>query len=491
MDFVTGSSGTTDKVIEAILDPGMYYIMIDTWPSPTCIPAFDLTIDLGPSADIQPADFDFGTVNEGDNGSDVMDVTNTGGGSLDYEIDVVYYPPREIDGAYVEALDSYKPGMTMDITFHAANASSDAEWIDEIVLYFPLECDVITSTDFEVVGQTRYLEYEGQTGPGATVVYWNWDGGYGNMYSSDEALATVTIAFDPEKADDISMMYTMSGDDWGDPPHDITGYLTIPVADPFTSWLTCSPTSGSVSGGMTDNVDVMWDATGLPNDTYDADIVVDHNGGKGQAIVPATMTVTNGDSKCKAAPDPAYIYYKYAFDPIDMTVYVGNFNAPYTAADVATLNVNGRPATIVGTAPGIPGFAGDVVEATFAAAPFLGDYGGPIGLVSRNFTCDGTFGDASTFDAKGKVNLYGKSAASGGKAWIVPPDEVLLHGDADLSGELDIDDAVTMIEVIFVGGQVFGPLTICDCDCTHSVDIDDVVYMVQYIFNNGPFPCQD
>jgi hypothetical protein len=380
--------------------------------------------------------------------------------------------------------------MTMDIEFHAVNASSDAEWIDEIVLYFPTGCDVIGSTDFDVVGATRYLAYDGSTGDGAAVTYWNWDGGYGNMYSTDEALATVTIAFAPDKADDITMMYTMSGDDWGSPPHDITGYLTIPVADPFTSWLVCTPTSGSAPGSVTDPIDVAWDATGLPNDTYDADIVVTHNGNKGEDIVPATITVTGGDSKAKIAPDPAYIYYKYAFDPISLSVFVGHFNPPYTAADVATVTVNGRPATVVGVTTH-PSFTGDVVEATFASAPFLDDYGAPVETVTKNFDAAGTFTDASAFNAKGKVNLIGKSAASGGKAWIVPPDMVLLHGDADLSGFIDIDDAVRAIEVIFVGGQILGPLTIVDCDCSHTVDIDDVVYLVQYIFNNGPFPCHD
>jgi hypothetical protein len=41
--FVTGSAATP-RVIEELLAPGTYYIMIDTWPSPFCIPDFDLTI---------------------------------------------------------------------------------------------------------------------------------------------------------------------------------------------------------------------------------------------------------------------------------------------------------------------------------------------------------------------------------------------------------------------------------------------------------------
>jgi hypothetical protein len=39
----TGSSGVRSMFGVALM-PGSYYIMVDTWPSPTCIPAFNLTI---------------------------------------------------------------------------------------------------------------------------------------------------------------------------------------------------------------------------------------------------------------------------------------------------------------------------------------------------------------------------------------------------------------------------------------------------------------
>ncbi|MEE9555233.1 MAG: GEVED domain-containing protein [candidate division Zixibacteria bacterium] len=45
IDFETGYSGSTPKVMIVYLDPGTYYIMVDTWPSPDCIPVFNLTID--------------------------------------------------------------------------------------------------------------------------------------------------------------------------------------------------------------------------------------------------------------------------------------------------------------------------------------------------------------------------------------------------------------------------------------------------------------
>jgi hypothetical protein len=44
IDTDTGSSGVRNIV--ATLDPGTYYVMVDTWPSPNCIPYFDLTITV-------------------------------------------------------------------------------------------------------------------------------------------------------------------------------------------------------------------------------------------------------------------------------------------------------------------------------------------------------------------------------------------------------------------------------------------------------------
>jgi hypothetical protein len=47
----TGSSGTTVKTTGCQhLEPGLYYVQVDTWPSPNCIPSFDLTVDLCPGA---------------------------------------------------------------------------------------------------------------------------------------------------------------------------------------------------------------------------------------------------------------------------------------------------------------------------------------------------------------------------------------------------------------------------------------------------------
>jgi len=64
-----------------------------------------------------------------------------------------------------------------------------------------------------------------------------------------------------------------------------------------------------------------------------------------------------------------------------------------------------------------------------------------------------------------------------------------LCGDADASGEVDIDDVVYLIAYIFAGGPAPAPIESGDTDCSGGVDIDDVVYLISYIFGGGNSPC--
>ncbi len=65
------------------------------------------------------------------------------------------------------------------------------------------------------------------------------------------------------------------------------------------------------------------------------------------------------------------------------------------------------------------------------------------------------------------------------------------RGDANGSGEIDIDDIVYIIAYIFQAGPAPVPeLAAGDPNCQSGVDIDDIVYLVAYIFQAGPPPCQ-
>ena len=64
-----------------------------------------------------------------------------------------------------------------------------------------------------------------------------------------------------------------------------------------------------------------------------------------------------------------------------------------------------------------------------------------------------------------------------------------LCGDADVSGDVDIDDVVYLIAYIFSGGPPPDPIEAGDVDCSGDADIDDVVYLIAYIFSGGNSPC--
>lgn len=85
-----------------------------------------------------------------------------------------------------------------------------------------------------------------------------------------------------------------------------------------------------------------------------------------------------------------------------------------------------------------------------------------------------------------------------GKGSIVPAyddcgaQDVILFdyicGDANESDQVDIDDAVFMLQCIFV--DCLGiPLERLDVTCDGVLDIDDVVHVIAYIFAGGPQPC--
>jgi hypothetical protein len=62
-------------------------------------------------------------------------------------------------------------------------------------------------------------------------------------------------------------------------------------------------------------------------------------------------------------------------------------------------------------------------------------------------------------------------------------------GDANISGGVDIDDIVYVIEYIFAGGFSPIPYESANADCSGGVDIDDIVYLITYVFGGGPAPC--
>jgi hypothetical protein len=72
---------------------------------------------------------------------------------------------------------------------------------------------------------------------------------------------------------------------------------------------------------------------------------------------------------------------------------------------------------------------------------------------------------------------------------VANPTASYVCGDANSSGDVDIDDVVYEITFIFSGGPAPVPYLFGDANCSTFVDIDDVVYLITYIFSGGNWPC--
>jgi len=64
-----------------------------------------------------------------------------------------------------------------------------------------------------------------------------------------------------------------------------------------------------------------------------------------------------------------------------------------------------------------------------------------------------------------------------------------LCGDVDNSGMIDIDDAIYLINFVYMGGPMPVPTESGDVNCDGGIDLLDIVRIVNYLFRGGSAPC--
>lgn len=105
-------------------------------------------------------------------------------------------------------------------------------------------------------------------------------------------------------------------------------------------WLVANPVSGSVDQGESETLTLSFDSTGLSSNTYNAWVVIAHDGSGNSGIVPVTLDVTGGAS----GVDTPLVFalngnYPNPFNP--MTII--SFSLPQEAhTSVQVLDVRGR-----------------------------------------------------------------------------------------------------------------------------------------------------
>ncbi len=189
-------------------------------------------------------------------------------------------------------------------------------------------------------------------------------------------------------------------------------------------------------------------------------------------------------------PSPQYTYYLQALTPVIDTIVLGDFINARSASQInlSSITINGLPATASEVVSQLDGYFDNVIRATIPASDLLAPLGLLYDTTYHPLRVNWSYTDGVVDSAAGTMAVIGHRSLQPGQ-FIAPPHEVVVAGDFDLSGSVDIGDAVAIIGYVFSGRIGPDNILIGDTDCTGSVDISDVVYLIHYIFSSGPAPC--
>jgi hypothetical protein len=65
---------------------------------------------------------------------------------------------------------------------------------------------------------------------------------------------------------------------------------------------------------------------------------------------------------------------------------------------------------------------------------------------------------------------------------------IILVGDANSDGSLNVSDLVYLINYLFKGGSAPNPLLLADLNNDEYLTVSDVIYLINYLFKGGPSP---
>ncbi len=239
-------------------------------------------------------------------GSQMLELSNTGEAAsvLEYSIAIFPTAPRFNPGqsdksiagsTLISSLSEYIPGESYTASFTVTNGSRDDEWLTDITLDFPVGFNVTASTNF--LGAYMPMPTGGATGDGALVAWHGVDGsGWGVIKGSESATATVNFTVDAGTSGNQSIPWTITGDQYGGAPHDLSGSLTMTAAGPTI--LVGSP-NGAEYWAIDSNFDITWTATILS----EVKIELSRDGGTNWETITASTPNDGSESWTVTGPE--------------------------------------------------------------------------------------------------------------------------------------------------------------------------------------------
>ncbi|MBP8704738.1 MAG: choice-of-anchor D domain-containing protein [Candidatus Cloacimonas sp.] len=192
--------------------------------------------------------------------------------------------------------DEYTSGTTVDWTFTVTNASTDTEWLKEIIVTFPAGVTVNSATNF-VGGSGGDLVPDNTTGAGITISWFGEsDYGYGLIHGSESATATVNVTISAGLVTTIVLPYTINGDIWGAEPNTVSGEISLACSLPPVEWFSVTPNSGNIPAGGNQTISGHFSAVGMAEGIYNAVLTIQSNDPVHPiTTLPVTMDVSSGN----------------------------------------------------------------------------------------------------------------------------------------------------------------------------------------------------
>jgi agmatine deiminase len=221
-----------------------------------------------------------------------LQLTNAGDTDLNWALEIIPVElsvSRNIEGSYLESeLSEYSPGQTVDWIFTVYNQSTDDEWLTDIEIDFPAEINVISSTAFS--GGSSDMNSDNASGNGA-VVHWNGvSGGWGVIHDGESAQATVSVSISSAASGNLSLGWSLQGDEYGDAPHYVSGDMEFSQLTEAVSWIDADLNAGILAGNSSQDILLTINSTELAIGNYHCVLQIDA-GEAGFHLLPVNLGV--------------------------------------------------------------------------------------------------------------------------------------------------------------------------------------------------------
>ncbi len=152
---------------------------------------------------------------------------------------------RNLDGSLVSSsTDAYESGTTINLPLHVTCQSPDDEYLLKVELNLPDGVTVNSAT--EISAPNGALPWNDETGEDVTTTWGALGmGGSGYLAGNESGDGSINLSFDAGLTGDVVIIWNVYGDNWGEPPHEITGEIVLTALAP--NIVVSQPSTGDIA----------------------------------------------------------------------------------------------------------------------------------------------------------------------------------------------------------------------------------------------------